>query len=69
MQFGDKTLGEIMTPRAEVFALDERCVAPSSRCASRSRGYSRVPIYRETLDNVVGMIHAFDVLKEPTATT
>ena len=64
VQFGQKTLGEIMTPRSEVFAIDERIRGPElARSIAQSR-YSRVPIYRESLDNIIGMIHAFDVLKE-----
>ena len=64
VQFGNKTLGEIMTPRAEVFALDERIRGPERALRIAQSRYSRVPIYAGTLDNVVGMIHAFDVLKD-----
>jgi len=64
VQFGNKTLGEIMTPRAEVFAIEERIRGPELALRIAQSRYSRVPIYRETLDNVIGMIHAFDVLKD-----
>jgi putative hemolysin len=64
VQFGNKTLGEIMTPRSEVFALDERIRGPERALRIAQSRYSRVPIYRDTLDNVIGMIHAFDVLKD-----
>ena len=64
VQFGTKTLGEIMTPRAEVFAIDERIRGPERALRIAQSRYSRVPIYRETLDNVIGMVHAFDVLKD-----
>jgi putative hemolysin len=64
VQFGNKTLGEIMTPRAEVFAVDERIRGPELALRIAQSRYSRVPIYRDTLDNVIGMIHAFDVLKD-----
>ncbi len=64
VQFGTKTLAEIMAPRAEVFAIDERIRGLELALRIAQSGYSRVPIYRETLDNVIGMIHAFDVLKE-----
>jgi putative hemolysin len=64
VQFGNKTLGEIMTPRAEVFAIDERIRGPERALRIAQSRYSRVPIYRDTLDNVIGMIHAFDVLKD-----
>jgi len=67
VQFGNKTLGEIMTPRAEVFAIDERIRGAELALRIAQSGYSRVPIYRETIDNVVGMIHAFDVLKDTDA--
>jgi putative hemolysin len=53
-----------MTPRSEVFAIDERIRGPELALRIAQSRYSRVPIYRETLDNVVGMIHAFDVLKD-----
>jgi len=64
VQFGNKTLGEIMTPRADVFALDEHIRGRERVLRIAQSRYSRVPIYAGTLDNVVGMIHAFDVLKD-----
>lgn len=63
VQFGEKLLGAVMTPREDVFALDEKTPpAEMARLIAQSR-YSRVPVYRDTLDNVVGMLHAFDVLQ------
>lgn len=64
VQFGNKTLGQIMTPRSEVFAIEESVRGPELALRIAQSRYSRVPIYRETLDNVIGMIHAFDVLKD-----
>ena len=63
VHFGEKTVAEVMTPRADVFALD--LALPPADVARRIAlaGYSRVPLYRGTLDDVVGMTHAFDVLK------
>ena len=63
VQFGEKTLADVMTPRADVFAIAEG-TAPSevARMVAQS-GYSRVPIYRDSLDHVVGMLHAFDLLE------
>lgn len=62
VQFGEKTLGEVMTPRDQVFALS--IATPSAEVArqvAQSR-YSRVPMYGESLDDVRGMLHAFDLL-------
>lgn len=63
VQFGDKTARDVMTPGSELFSLDE--ALPSMEIARRLAvaAYSRVPIYRGTPDNIVGMIHAFDVLR------
>ncbi|MEP6763392.1 MAG: CBS domain-containing protein [Gemmatimonadaceae bacterium] len=63
VQFGDKTARDTMTPRTEVFSLDE--ALPPMEIARRlaHAAYSRVPIYRDTPDNIIGMIHAFDVLR------
>ncbi|MFL5574475.1 MAG: CBS domain-containing protein, partial [Gemmatimonadaceae bacterium] len=54
---------DMMTPRDEVFAV-ERDTPPRemARRIAQSK-YSRVPVYHGTLDQVVGMVHAFDVLK------
>jgi len=64
VQFGNKTVAEIMTPRSEVFAIDERVRGAELALRIAQSRYSRVPIYRDTLDTVIGMIHAFDVLKD-----
>lgn len=63
VQFGDKTARDVMTPRGDVFALDE--ALPSMEIARKlaTAAYSRVPIYRGSIDEIVGMIHAFDVLR------
>lgn len=64
MQFGDKTVADVMTPRSEIFALD--ISLPPREIAERlsQSGYSRAPLYKNTLDQLVGMIHVFDVFKE-----
>jgi putative hemolysin len=65
VQFGQKTLGEVMTPRPDVFAIEEDVRGQTLALRIAQAGYSRVPIYRGSLDTITGMIHAFDVLREP----
>jgi putative hemolysin len=62
VRFGDKTARDVMTPRDRLFLVDEQL--PARELAERvaQAGYSRVPVYRETPDQVVGMVHVFDVL-------
>lgn len=62
VQFGDTPVERVMTARECVFALDD-ALSPAelSRHIAHS-GFSRVPIYRRSLDDITGMVHAFDVL-------
>jgi putative hemolysin len=63
VEFSEKRVGNVMTPREEIFALDESLDPLPIASQIAQSGYSRVPIYRGTIDNIVGMIHAFDVIK------
>lgn len=63
LDFGARPVLEVMRPRDEIFALDSSL--PPRELARRvaNSAYSRVPLYEGQLDDIVGMIHAFDVLK------
>lgn len=62
VQFGDKTLRDVFTPRDQIFALDVRLShAEQARLIAQS-GYSRVPVFNGTLDQIAGMVHVRDVL-------
>jgi putative hemolysin len=63
VDFSEKVVSQVMTPRSDIFALPEG-IDPHSLATQISQSrYSRVPIYRGTLDNIAGMMHAFDVIK------
>ena len=68
MRFGEKTVGDVMTPRKDVFALPEGLDAKQVATQIAESAFSRVPVYRGSLDQVVGMYHAFDILKERSGT-
>lgn len=63
MQFSEKTVADVMTPRSEIFALDASLSPRDIADRLSQSGYSRVPLYRDSLDRLVGMIHVFDVFK------
>lgn len=64
VRFGEKRLRDVMTPRAQIFALDESLPATELARRIADSAYSRVPITRNhSLDEIVGMVHAFDVLR------
>jgi CBS domain containing-hemolysin-like protein len=67
LEFGDKTVREIMVPRTKVVALPETARFDDVRLVLKEHQFSRVPVYRGTLDNVVGILNAknlFDLSDE-----
>ena len=63
VQFGEKAAREVMTPREQVFALDAALPPAELARAVAGSAYSRIPIYRGSLDDVLGVVHAFDLLQ------
>ena len=63
VEFSEKIVRDVMTPRSEIFALPDG-VDPHTMASQIAQSrYSRVPIYHGTLDDILGMVHAFDVIK------
>ena len=62
-QLGDTLTREIMVPRIEMLALDINTHLPDALDALLESGYSRVPIYEERVDNVIGILYAKELLK------
>lgn len=63
MVLGEITVGEIMTPRTEIVAVEIHEPWEEVRRVVCEQGHSRVPIYEETLDHVVGILYARDLLR------
>jgi putative hemolysin len=63
VEFGDKLVREVMTPRPEVFAVPESITLEQFLELLREHNFSRVPVYAETLDNVRGIAFAHDLLQ------
>ena len=51
-----------MTARTEIVAVSEGASIPDVARIVAESGYSRLPVYRDSLDNIVGMVYAFDLL-------
>ena len=64
-QFGDTLCREIMVPRTVVLAMDVNTPLDKAINLLVESGHSRVPVYDEVIDNVVGMLYAKDLLKVP----
>ena len=63
MAFTARPVREVMTPRTEIVAIEENAPLDEIRLVFAGSGYSRVPVIRGTLDDIVGMVHAFDLFK------
>jgi putative hemolysin len=63
MAFSVRPVREVMTPRTDLVAVDEDAALEDIRQVFAQSGYSRIPVYRGTLDEIVGMLHAFDLFK------
>jgi len=63
MSFGEKLVRDVMIPRDEIFAIERSATAREIAEEFATSAFSRVPVYERSIDNIVGMVHAFDVLK------
>jgi CBS domain containing-hemolysin-like protein len=60
----DETLArEIMAPRIDIVALDVSETIDDALKLIVEKGFSRIPLYSDTIDNVVGIIYAKDLLR------
>jgi CBS domain containing-hemolysin-like protein len=65
LNLADLTAENVMTPRVQVVALDAQATCEDVANATRATGLSRFPVYRGSLDSVVGTAHIKDILAVP----
>ena len=63
VKFGDLKVGDVMIPRADIIALDRKSQVTDVIDTFQREFHSRIPIYRDALDDVIGMVHIKDLLK------
>lgn len=66
LKLGDMRVEDVMVPRADIEAVDAQVMVGQVIARFREAGHSRMPVFEESLDNVVGMIHIKDVLGRVT---
>jgi putative hemolysin len=65
MDFGETTAGQVMRPRTEIEALESTVSVREAIARVRETGYTRLPAYRDDLDQIVGVVHLYDLLRAP----
>jgi CBS domain containing-hemolysin-like protein len=64
LKFDDTVIRTVMTPRTKMFTLNSKMLLFEALPQINQSGHSRIPIYGNTKDEIVGFIHARDILKE-----
>ncbi len=62
VEFGDKVVREVMTPRPEMFAVSGKTSLEQFTAEVNAHNFSRVPVYRDSLDRITGVAFARDLL-------
>lgn len=62
-EFHETTVGEIMTPRTDIVAIPAHASFEQARETIVTAGHSRVPVYENSLDHIVGVLYAKDLLR------
>jgi CBS domain containing-hemolysin-like protein len=62
-EFGDTIAREVMVPRPDIVACEDTCTLRDVEALMLEHGYSRIPVFHEDLDDVVGVAFAKDVLR------
>ena len=63
LEMTDKAVREVMVPRVEMIALEAERTVDEAVQLVLVHGHSRIPVYRDTVDNVVGVVYAKDLLR------
>jgi len=64
LDLGDRTVADVMTHRGNVVLIDARQPVTAIVSQMLEAPYTRIPVYRDEFDNVVGVLHAKDLFRE-----
>ncbi len=63
IEFNELDVSDILTPRVDLVAVDEESTMQEVGALFVENGYSRLPVYHETIDNIIGVVHQKDFYK------
>jgi putative hemolysin len=62
LQFGEKTVREVMIPRIDITAIEIQTSLAEALAVFMASGHSRIPVYEDSVDNIRGLLYAKDLL-------
>jgi CBS domain containing-hemolysin-like protein len=65
VEFGDKTVRAVMTPRPNIVSISEESTLEEFKQLVLNEKYSRIPVYRLNVDDIVGFVHVHDLFETP----
>lgn len=68
VEFNDQEAEDILTPRVDIVGVEEDCSKEDIAQVFTDTGYSRLPVYKDSLDNIVGIVHQKDFYDGPRVT-
>lgn len=66
ISFGDKRVEQVMTPRMRMVSIEANVPVEKALRFLKRKGYSRVPVYERSEDNIIGVLHIKDFLRQPS---
>ncbi len=68
LEFSEVKAREAMVPRAEIIAVEKDTALEEVKALFMSTGFSKIPVYQENIDDIIGYIHAFEMFRKPKNT-
>jgi len=67
LKFRDVDVAEVMTPRTDIVMVEVSASLSEAKRLAMEKGYSRLPVFKENRDNIVGVLYVKDLLQPPGA--
>ncbi|MDX1672711.1 MAG: transporter associated domain-containing protein, partial [Balneolaceae bacterium] len=69
LELSNKRVRESMIPRTEILAVEKNTSIEETLKTFISSGFSKLPVYQETIDDIIGVIYAYDMFNNPQSLT
>jgi CBS domain containing-hemolysin-like protein len=65
LELSNKRVRETMVPRTEIVAIDRNSTIEDLKKAFIESGFSKIPVYQDTIDDIIGVVFAYDLFSNP----